>query len=87
MVGFNRSHYSGDYAARAKVVRQRARLVPTLCARCGKLIEAHQPVDAGHVNDGQPNGPLRAEHATCNRSAGAILGNRRRIGLRTSRQW
>jgi hypothetical protein len=61
----------------------------TLCARCG-LTLADKPGDtwdAGHQYDGVPSSPLRPEHSSCNRSAGAALGNRRRIGLRPTRDW
>ena len=83
----NKDHYKGTYRARSQAVRLQARLTPTLCARCGQLIEPHQAVDAGHIQDGQIDGPLQAEHATCNRSAGATAGNKKRQGLRNSRQW
>ena len=83
----SKAHYRGNYQLRARAIRIAARMVPTMCARCGLLITADQAVDAGHVNDGQAGGPLAAEHASCNRAAGALLGNQRRQGLRTSRQW
>jgi hypothetical protein len=61
----------------------------TVCGRCG-LTLADKPGDtwdAGHVNSGQVGGPLRPEHSSCNRSAGATEGNRRRIGLTPTRDW
>lgn len=83
----SRAHYGGAYPRQAQAVRLAARLMPTTCARCGLPITADQAVDAGHVHDGQAGGALAAEHSHCNRSAGALLGNQRRRGLRTSRQW
>jgi hypothetical protein len=90
MPAANRSHYSRSYARRAATVRAQAYADPTTrCRRCGKTL-AEVPGstwDAGHVIDGQIDGPLAPEHAGCNRSAGARLGNQRRKGLRTSRRW
>lgn len=83
----SKAHYRGAYQKQAQAVRLAARLMPTTCARCGLPITADQAVDAGHVHDGQAGGALVAEHASCNRAAGAVLGNQRRRGLRTSRQW
>ena len=42
-----------------------------------------------HVHDGQINGPLAPEASTCNRTAGATLGNQRRQArkMRTTRDW
>ncbi|SRR6266851_1308234 len=48
------------------------------CPRCGKPMRAWQKLDAGHVIPrmlGGGLGPLRLEHARCNRAAGARLGN------------
>ncbi len=48
-------------------------------------------LDAGHSIDHANGGhlPDRVECRSCNRSAGATMGNRRRLGLesRTSREW
>jgi hypothetical protein len=46
------------------------------CPRCGLPILPGQPVDLGHTDDRA--GYQGIEHARCNRSAGARLGNRRR---------
>ncbi|MGL5851640.1 MAG: hypothetical protein ACRCZD_12750 [Phycicoccus sp.] len=51
------------------------------CARCHEPINPGQPWDMGHVvdviNGGDPLHML-PEHASCNRSAGGRVGNRRR---------
>ena len=91
MPALDRSHYSGSYARRAAAVRAAAYADPdTGCWRCGLTLAEHGPGatwDAGHVRDGDPTSPLMAEASRCNRSAGAIAGNRRRIGLRPTRNW
>ncbi len=90
-----RDHYRGSYAREAAEVRRRANADPsTRCQRCGLTLAEHRPHrsgrpatwDAGHVHDGQVGGPLGPEVSTCNRSAGAAEGNRRRRGFRT-RKW
>jgi len=99
----NRAHYSGDYTRRARELVARAYADPmTRCQRilengavCGLTLAQHPrhksgtPArwDAGHVNDGQVDGPLRPEVSTCNRSAGARAGARRKRSFRTSRRW
>ena len=91
MPGRNRSHYSGDYVRRARAVRLAANADPDCrCWRCGRTLAEHGPRatwDAGHVRDGDPLSPLLPEASSCNRSAGAAAGNRRRRGLETSREW
>lgn len=67
--------------------RERERLAPivesgqAVCRRCGQPITPGQPWDAGHIADlaagGPPDGPVTPEHASCNRSAGAMLSNER----------
>lgn len=83
--------YSGSYQRRAAAVRARAYANPnTLCGRCGRTLAEHKPGDtwdAGHIRDSDPTSPLQPEAASCNRSAGAAMGNRRRIGLQPTRQW
>ena len=85
MPGRKRAHYSGDYARRARAVRAAANAdATTRCQRCGLTLAEHPAGatwDAGHVNDGQIGGPLGPEVSSCNRSAGAALGNRRRVGI------
>jgi len=83
----SKAHYGGSYQAQAAAIRQAARIFEPVCPRCGEKITRDQAVDAGHVNGGQIGGQLRAEHATCNRRAGAIVANQRRRQGRTSRDW
>ena len=64
--------------------------LPPLCRRCGQPINLALPPNhpqawtAGHIVDlargGHPTDPnnLAPEHRSCNSSAGARLGNRRR---------
>lgn len=92
MPALNRRHYRGDYARRAAAIRAAAYADPlTRCARCGLTLDAVPGAtwDAGHVHDGQPDSPLRPEHSTCNRSAGAALSTPRRLARRinATRQW
>lgn len=61
---------------------QQRRLLPdpagAPCPYCGEPMVAGQPLDADHAYAralGGAGGPLRWAHASCNRSAGAILGN------------
>lgn len=71
--------------------RQRAAWEPKVkrgdvrCARCGERITLDQAWDLGHSDDRTVwTGP---EHATCNRRAGAAVGNAARKGLKHSRVW
>lgn len=75
------------------------------CWRCGQPMYHWQALDRDHLTAralGGANGPAVLAHASCNRSAGARLGNRMRgsrkaataaarppatTPLRTSRQW
>ncbi len=85
-----KAHRSGSYQRRARQVRQRANADPTTtCWRCGLTLDAKpgDTWDAGHLRDGDPTSPLLPEHSSCNRSAGATAGNRRRVGLRPTRDW
>jgi hypothetical protein len=48
------------------------------CWRCGEPMYKSQELDRGHIIDralGGTDGPAALEHAACNRSAGARLGN------------
>jgi hypothetical protein len=64
-----------------------------ICWRCGHPMYKWQPLDLDHVTariNGGTDGPAVLAHASCNRAAGARLGNRRRgtaQGWRTSRRW
>ena len=88
-----KAHRRGSYQTDAARVRAMAYANPdTVCGRCGLTLDARpgDTWDAGHINSGQVGGPLRPEHSSCNRSAGATEGNqRRKVGgvLRTSRDW
>lgn len=94
-------YYKGSYTRQAKAITDQAKANPlTPCGRCGRTLAQHPPHrngrpphwQAGHIIDGLPNGPLRAEVSTCNGQAGARLGNRRARGqqpdpLNRSQQW
>lgn len=89
----DRSHYRGSYDTRAKRVRDLAYGDPaTTCWRCGRTLAQARASDpdvtwhAGHVFDGDPNSPLMPEHSSCNQSAGAKAGHKRRE-LNPSRRW
>lgn len=85
----NRAHYRGDYARRAKAIRDAANADPgTLCRRCGKTKAQHRPGTfwtAGHVRDGDPTSPLAAEMSNCNFAAGQLA--KRRDHEPRSPQW
>ena len=90
MPGHNRSHYRGDYARRAAIVRRNANANPlTRCWRCGQLAQPGQPWQAGHLRDSDPTSPLLPEHRRCNAAAGGRLGGvlRRERSFSTSRRW
>lgn len=85
-------HRTAAYQRAAKRLVAAATLNPdTRCGRCGLPARPDDPWEAGHVRDGQINGPLRAEHASCNRSAGGKLGAERLAQRRarnvTTRAW
>jgi len=81
--------HTGTYQVRAAQVRAAANANPnTKCWRCGKTLAEHKPGDkwtAGHLIDGQVDGPLLPEAASCNYAAGARLTNTRRT--RTELTW
>jgi hypothetical protein len=60
--------------------RLRAAMLPlapgSLCTRCGRPIEAGQAVDLDHTDDGTAY--LGFAHASCNRRAAAVKGNKAR---------
>jgi hypothetical protein len=85
--------YRGTYARRSKSVREAALANPTTrCWRCGRTYAEGVRLwgakgaawQAGHVVDGHPGSPLRAEHAKCNTAAGGRLGHSRRATEPTS---
>jgi len=61
-----RTHYQGDYQARAKWVRD----TTILCWLCGKPSKVDDPWQADHVIPGDPNSELRGAHRSCNASRG-----------------
>jgi hypothetical protein len=63
-----RKHYRGNYAARAKHVRQTA----TTCHLCGQGWRPNDPWTADHLNPGDtnPTTPLLPAHRSCNSSRG-----------------
>lgn len=79
---------------RARQAAQRKRLLPyaygTTCPLCGHTMYEDQPLDLDHsvpvVLGGGANPGDRMAHSSCNRSAGATLGNQLR-GNRASRDW
>jgi hypothetical protein len=81
-----KAHYAGAYLVTARRVRAWGNAHPDhRCPRCG-LTRAEGIArwgkngewDSGHITDGQAGGPMRPEHAHCNRSAGASYGNAKR---------
>jgi hypothetical protein len=85
--GRRRVHYRGSYQKRAAVVRAAAVADPLArCWSCGGLARPGDPWTAGHTVDGDSLAALAAEHASCNFSRGAVMGNARRK-LPTSRVW
>lgn len=95
MSGAKAAHHRGDYQKRAAKVRARANAdASTTCWRCGLTLaqcrtKTGKPArwTAGHVIDSNPDSPLLPECSTCNYSAGAKLGNRRRQGLDPVVMW
>lgn len=75
-------HHRGTFQRRAFAVRRAAYAdSSTRCWRCGRTLDEHPPTktgkpprwSAGHLNDGQVNGPLAPEVISCNMAAGARL--------------
>jgi 5-methylcytosine-specific restriction endonuclease McrA len=58
--------YGGDYKQRRKQVLATA----THCAICQKPFTNGDRVETDHVVPSNPNSPLQATHASCNRSKG-----------------
>lgn len=91
------AHYGGSYHIASRKVRQAANADPTYrCPRCGLTRDegrarwgAGGNWDAGHRQAGEIGGPLRAEHAHCNRSHGqklSVISKRRRARTGTDRK-
>jgi len=102
MPSHQRDHYKGSYSTRSAKVREDAYADPqTRCWRCGRTLDQEQALHplkkvtwhAGHLIDGDYLSPLLAEHSTCNTSAGAKVGNAKRmkrprsVGLNPSERW
>ena len=85
------AHHQGPHARLSAIARAHYNASPdTRCARCGGLARAGDPWQAGHPHDGIPLTrwtDYQPEHASCNQSAGAAVGNRRRKGLETTIDW
>ena len=94
------AHHRGTHQARARVIKAQADANPsTRCWSCGLTLAEHAPHrdgrpafwTAGHLNDGQVDGPMAPEASTCNYSRGAKVGNARRHAdkhdLHPVRQW
>ena len=80
-------HHRGTYPKRSRQLVALARAMQsTTCWRCGRTLAEHEPHKngkpakwtAGHMVDGEVDGPLAPEASTCNFSAGATAGNRKR---------
>jgi hypothetical protein len=61
-----REHYKGDYAKRAKIVRDSA----VQCWICKEGYRAHDPWTADHYYAGDPSSPLLPAHRSCNSRRG-----------------
>lgn len=82
------AHHRGTHQRRARAVVAAANANPaTLCRRCGQPARPGDPWQAGHINDGQIDGPLAPEHRSCNARAGQALSAQRRKPLQTTRDW
>jgi hypothetical protein len=91
-------HHRGTYHRRSLALVAAAYANPdTRCGRCGRTLSQHPPTrtgrpprwSAGHIIDGQVDGPLRPEVLSCNSRAGQALSTiaqRRRI-IGTSTSW
>jgi hypothetical protein len=58
--------YSGDYKARARMVRENA----YVCHLCNEGPKLNDPWQADHINPGDPYSPLAAAHRSCNARRG-----------------
>ena len=58
----NREHYAGDYAKRAKAVRDAA----TICWLCNEPAKPNDPWQADHYIPADPASPLLPAHRSCN---------------------
>lgn len=58
--------YSGDYRARARMVRENA----YVCHICKEGYKPNDPWQADHLIPGEPSSPLAAAHRSCNARRG-----------------
>ena len=73
----SRDHYRGDYARRARSVRQAAAADPaTTCWLCGETARVDDPWTADHVVPGESSSPLMPAHRSCNSARGDGRGRR-----------
>lgn len=94
-------HHRGTHQTTAKRITDQANANPsTVCWRCGLRLDQHQPHrngrpaywTAGHLHDGQIDGPMAPEASTCNYSAGGKAARardrqRRSADLTPVAQW
>ena len=78
-------HHKGSYHRASAKIRAAGYANPDArCWRCGRTLDqirASKPRarwTAGHLVDGQVDGPLALECSPCNYSNGAAMGNRKR---------
>lgn len=88
------AHHMGTYHQASARVRAAAYANPgTRCWRCGRTLPEIRKLKprakwtAGHLNDGQVNGPLAPECSPCNYSAGATLRHRCTPPATTTQRW
>ena len=62
----NRTHYKGDYAKRARFVRE----TTNKCWICGEGARTNDPWTADHYFPGIPDSPLLGAHKSCNSRRG-----------------
>lgn len=99
MASVKAPHHRGRHHRRSMAVRAAAYADPdTLCRRCGHRLhegpehrhDGTERWEAGHVIDGQVDGPLAPEARSCNRRAAARKTNAKRRPRRAdtySREW
>ena len=83
----SRPHYRGDYARRARKVRDAAAADPsTMCWLCGEPARADDPWTADHVVPGEPSSPLMPAHRSCNSARGDGRGRRAETAFHVERR-
>ncbi len=87
---YGRAHRARREQLLAQALKAEQSGSPMLCERCGEPLLSWQQLDLGHSIDLAVDAKAlgdRLEHSSCNRKAGAELGNAMRTGLRASREW